>query len=149
MTALATETKYASTNPLDVMEEIVTANQWCDYRLHLAWSNDLSALHFSCALDIRVPQARHSAVHEVVGMINPKIWVGHFEVAQDDRMPIFRHTLLLRGANGATVEQLEDLLDVAIAECERFYPTFQFVIWGGKRPEEALQAALLETVGEA
>src|SRR5690606_18752873 len=102
MTALATETKYASTNPLDVMEEIVTANewahermsdeelvagiggQWCDYRLHLAWSNDLSALHFSCALDIRVPQARQTAVHEVVGMINPKIWVGHFEVAQDD-----------------------------------------------------------------
>jgi hypothetical protein len=167
MTALATETKYASTNPLDVMEEIVTANewahermsdeelvagiggQWCDYRLHLAWSNDLSALHFSCALDIRVPQARQTAVHEVIGMINPKIWVGHFEVAQDDRMPIFRHTLLLRGANGATVEQLEDLLDVAIAECERFYPTFQFVIWGGKKPEEALQAALLETVGEA
>jgi len=57
--------------------------------------------------------------------------------------------ILIAVPQAATVEQLEDLLDVAIAECERFYPTFQFVIWGGKRPEEALQAALLETVGEA
>ncbi|MGH6959444.1 MAG: YbjN domain-containing protein, partial [Dongiaceae bacterium] len=35
------------------------------------------------------------------------------------------------------------------SECERFFPAFQFVLWGGKSPEEALAAAMLETVGEA
>ncbi|MBX6322880.1 MAG: hypothetical protein IRY94_13705, partial [Rhodospirillaceae bacterium] len=57
--------------------------------------------------------------------------------------------VLLRGSGGATVEQLEDLVDIALNECERFYPAFQFVLWGGRSPEEAVQAAILETVGEA
>jgi len=44
---------------------------------------------------------------------------------------------------------VEDLLDVTISECERFYPAFQFLVWGGKSPSEALDAAIIETVGEA
>ena len=41
------------------------------------------------------------------------------------------------------------MVDIAITECERFYPAFQFVLWGGKSPVDALQAAMLECVGEA
>jgi len=62
---------------------------------------------------------------------------------------VFRHTTLLRGAGGASVEQLEDLVDIALTECERYYPAFQFVIWGGKNPSQAIAAAMLDTVGEA
>jgi hypothetical protein len=47
------------------------------------------------------------------------------------------------------VDQAQTIIDVAIDECERFYPVFQFIIWGGKTPEEALVAALVETHGEA
>ncbi|MGI9452435.1 MAG: YbjN domain-containing protein, partial [Geminicoccaceae bacterium] len=50
---------------------------------------------------------------------------------------------------GVSGELMEDLIDIAVAECERFYPAFQFVIWGGKPPVEALTAAMLETEGEA
>jgi hypothetical protein len=57
--------------------------------------------------------------------------------------------MLLRGARGASAESLEDMIDIAITECERFYPAFQFVLWGGKTPAEALEAAMLECVGEA
>ena len=32
---------------------------------------------------------------------------------------------------------------------ERFYPVFQFVLWGGKSPGEAISAALIDTHGEA
>ncbi len=167
MTALSTSERPPSPNPLDTMEEIVASNewthermsdwemvagvagQWCDYRLHCAWSDDLSALHFSCALDIRVPVGRQAAVNELLALINGKLWLGHFDLANEDRMPTFRHTVLLRGQRGATVEQLEDLLDAAIQECERHYPAFQFVIWGGRSPEEAVQASMLEPMGEA
>jgi hypothetical protein len=34
-------------------------------------------------------------------------------------------------------------------ECERFFPAFQYVIWGGKPPREAIQLSLLDVVGEA
>ena len=62
---------------------------------------------------------------------------------------MFRQTMLLRGSRGAAVEQLEDLVEIALSECERFYPAFQFVIWGGKSASEAVSAAILDTMGEA
>ena len=48
-----------------------------------------------------------------------------------------------------TLQQAELLIESAIDECERFYPVFQFVLWGGKSPKDALAAALIETQGEA
>ena len=39
--------------------------------------------------------------------------------------------------------------EAALEECERFYPVFQFVLWGGKSPGEAIAAALIDTHGEA
>ena len=62
---------------------------------------------------------------------------------------LFRHAVLLRGARGASSESLEDMVDIAITECERFFPAFQFVLNGGKSPDEALTAAMLECAGEA
>ena len=65
-------------------------------------------------------------------------------------MPLFRHSVLLRGTPSASVESLEDMVDIAMTECERFYPAFQFVLWGGKTPTDALaNAAMLECAGEA
>ena len=52
--------------------------------------------------------------------------------------PAFRYAVLLRGIGAASSEQVEDLVDIAVSECERFYPAFQLVIWGGKPPEEAM-----------
>ena len=75
--------------------------------------------------------------------------IPHFGMDSDDGMPLFRHSVLLCGAPGASAESLEDMVDIAITECERFYPAFQFVLWGGKPPAEALQAAMLECAGEA
>jgi hypothetical protein len=55
----------------------------------------------------------------------------------------------LRGVSGVSAEQVEDLVELALVECERFYPAFQLVIWGGKTAEEAMTAAILDPVGEA
>ncbi|HUA53271.1 MAG TPA: YbjN domain-containing protein [Candidatus Sulfotelmatobacter sp.] len=167
MTVALEESREPSPNPLDIVEEIVAANQWpfdraseeelvveisgkwCDYRLYFMWRDDVSALHFSCAFDARVPAARRRDAHDLLALVNEKLWLGHFEVSVDEGMPMFRHTVPLRGLTGASVEQLEDLVDSAFTECERFFPAFQFVIWGGKSASEALAAALFETVGEA
>ena len=66
-------------------------------------------------------------------------------------MILFRHAALLDpGSDGTlSIEQAEMLIEAALDECERFYPVFQFVLWGDKTPPEAIQAALVETVGEA
>ena len=40
-------------------------------------------------------------------------------------------------------------VEAAIEECDRFYPAFQFVLWGDKSPSEALAAAMVDAAGEA
>ena len=167
MTALSTETEIVATNPIDLVEEIVLANEWphdrssdeemvveisgrwCDYRLLFVWQEEISALHFSCSFDMKVPKARKTPVYELLAIVNEKMWLGHFDVCSDTGLPMFRHAVLLRGAMGASVEQIEDLVDMALTECERFYPAFQFVIWGGKTADEAVISAMIEPVGEA
>jgi hypothetical protein len=56
---------------------------------------------------------------------------------------------LLRGAFGTSVEQIEDLVEISLSECERFFPAFQLVVWGGKSAEEAIAAAMIDPIGEA
>ncbi len=155
------------TNPLDLIEEIIAAHEWpfdranddelmaqipsrwCDYRVYFAWSNDMRALHFSCAMDLKVPNHRRSKIDALLALVNERMWLGHFDLSSEDVQPTFRHAIPLRGARGATVEQLEDLVDVALHESERFYPAFQYVIWGGQDPVQAVTAACLDPIGEA
>ena len=154
-------------NPIDLVEEIVSANEWthdraseeelvveisgrwCDYRLYFVWQEELCAMHFSCGFDMKVPKGRRAAVYELLALANEKLWLGHFDLSSDDNTPAFRHAVLLRGVGPGSGEQVEDLVDIAVSECERFYPAFQLVLWGGKRAPEAITAAMIDPLGEA
>ena len=99
--------------------------------------------------DMKVPMAKRTPIYELLATINEKLWLGHFGLWDEEGVPMFRHTSLLRGGTGLSPEQIEDMVDLAVSECERFYPAFQFVIWGGKSAADAVASSLLETVGEA
>ena len=164
---MATDERDRAANPLDVLEQIVAANEWaferrsygemaaeapgkwCDYGLFFSWSPEISAMHFSCAFDLKVPPEGRAKLFELLALANEKLWIGHFGLESDDGQPVFRHSVLLRGAPGASAESLEDMVDIALTECERFFPAFQFVLWGGKPAAEALDCAMLDCVGEA
>jgi hypothetical protein len=156
-----------SSNPLDILEQIIAANEWaferrsdgemaaeapgkwCDYGLHFSWSHEISAMAFTCAFDMKVPADRRDKLYELLALANDRLWIGHFGIEVEDGVPVFRHSVLLRGSPSASAESLEDMVDIAITECERFFPAFQFVLWGGKAPAEALAASMLDCVGEA
>lgn len=166
MTTLSLETPVAGANPIDLVEEFVHANswphdrtsdeemvievagRWCAYRLHFVWEPSVNALQYSCSFELKVPRGRRIAAHELLAVVNERLWIGHFDLS-DDRNPAFRQAVLLRGAQGANVEQIEDLVDISLSECERFYPAFQLVVWGGKSAQEAIASAMIEPVGEA
>ena len=63
-------------------------------------------------------------------------------------MPVCRAPLD-GGDDGLSFEQAESLSEAALEECERFYPVFQFILWGDKTPAEAIAAALVDAAGEA
>ena len=157
----------APINPLDRIEQFVADNHWnwsregedeltvgvggdwCDYNMWFSWREEVSALIFCCAFEVRVPAAIQPALHKLLVLLNERLMLGHFDLWGKEGMLLFRQALLLRGSDGATAEQVEDMIEIALSESERYFPAIQFVLWGGKSPEEAIAAALLDTVGEA
>jgi hypothetical protein len=128
---------------------ILVAGQWSDYQVSFTWMADIEALHLACAFELRVPERRRSELIELASLINEQLWVGHFDVWSTDGIIMFRHALLLTGGIAPSDNQCEALLGIALDACERHYQAFQFVLWAGKSPREALESTLFETSGEA
>jgi hypothetical protein len=167
MTISAQSQVTRSSNPIDVVEELVGANDWIfsrhsdselmfevsghwsGYQMYFLWQHDMGALFFSCQLELRVPQTKRSEVFELLATVNENLWIGHFDLVSEGAAPVFRHTVPLRGAAGVSAEQLEDLIDAAVVECERFYPAIQMVVWGGRSITDALAVARMDTIGRA
>ena len=115
MTIASIDLKTAANNPLDILEELVSANEWpfdrssphemvveatgrwCDYRMFFVWREDVHALYFTCAFDMRISENRRGEITDLLALVNEKLWLGHFDLCSDNNMPMFRHTLLTRG----------------------------------------------------
>lgn len=111
-------------NPLDLIEQLVIAHEWphdrqsdedmaveiagkyCDYRLWFAWRPDIGALHLSVALDMKVQKAKRAQIIELLAALNERLWLGHFDLWSDERVPMFRYTMLVRGG-GLTAGHVE------------------------------------------
>jgi len=134
-------------------DEIVATvpGSWTQYELRGVWREADRVLQFLALPDIRVAADKRAAVYETIGLVNEQLWLGHFEIWSSNGMLLFRHAALLDSSaeSALTLQQAGTLIEAAIDECERFYPVFQFVLWGGKSPAEAIAAALIETHGEA
>ncbi|MWC45187.1 YbjN domain-containing protein [Sphingomonas carotinifaciens] len=124
---------------------------WTTYELRALWREDDSVLQFLAFPDIKVTDDRRAGVYEALALVNEQLWVGHFELWSSSGILLYRHAAMIDGGDDGTISlaAAELLVESAIEECERFYPVFQFVLWGGKSAKEALAAALIETQGEA
>jgi len=122
---------------------------WTTYQLRGVWRAEDNVLQLLCLPDIRVPSAKRREANELVTLINEQVWLGHFEIWSQGGVLLYRHGIMLGedGTLGLAMAQLA--VESAIAECDRFYPAFQFVLWGDKSPSEALDAALVDAAGEA
>jgi hypothetical protein len=154
-------------HPVDVIEQIAAGNAWAfdreeedeisitvsgswtDYQVAFTWLPHVEALHLGCAFDLRVNERHKSELLRLIALMNAQLWIGHFGHWEQENVILFRHALLLSGGTQPSRSQCEAALTAAINACERYYQCFQFVLWSGKRAEEALEAALFETMGEA
>ncbi len=167
MTKVSVLESDTTINPIDLVEDVAGANvwasdrqsadelavqitgQWCDMQMWFAWRPESHSLFITCALDMRVPEGSRDGVYPLLAKINERLWIGHFELWSEEGWPTFRHTLMSTQESPISVRVVEDVIDAARMECDRFYPAFQFVIWGGRDPDEAIDAALIEPVGRA
>lgn len=156
-------------NPLDNVEDILNSHNWvfnrlndselmvevagkhCDYRLFFIWQEDMSALQFCCQYDLTISKNNHDAAAQALMSLNESLWMGHFDIPKDTRVPSFRHTCLLRGIDrgSAGSEHIEDMVDISMVQCERFYSVFHFLSSTEVANDQTLSLALMDTSGEA
>ncbi len=75
---------------------------WCDYQLSINWREDIECLHLASAFDLKIPGARANEIYRLIAKINEQLWVGHFDLWSEDGLLMYRHALMLNGAEPNT-----------------------------------------------
>ena len=122
---------------------------WTTYQVRCVWRAEDRVLQLLCLPEVRVADHKQRAAHELLALINEQLWLGHFDIWSQGGVLVFRHALLLADDGMLGLATAQAAIDNAVAECDRFYPAFQFVLWGDKGAREALDAALVDAAGEA
>ena len=160
------ESENFTLNPIDVVEDVVYQKKWsfsraadhelvaelasklCEYRLYFSWSENISAMSFTITFDLRFPGSYYTTAYELLALINERLWIGHFDITSKNGIPAYRHTVL-SSENYILHKQLEDLLDIGIYECEKYYPCFQQVLFEKISPKDAVKFSNFEIIGQA
>ena len=167
MHAIENEAVERGEHPVDVVERLATLNEWAfdrqdvdeiailvsgvwaRYEVAITWIPEVESLHFSCAFDLKTPERKRAAIGELVQLINAQMWLGHFDLWTQENIVMFRHAHSLAGGARATDSQCRSLVEAALKACETYFQSFQFVLWAGRSPREAMDFAMFETVGTA
>ena len=153
-------------NPLDLVEDIVIANdweyerdsnnnihvevsgEWCDYQLSYGINEEYNLIYISCVLDLNIPEHRFKDMYALLVNLNEKLLIGHFEVWSDQNWPLLKQTFPIPTDQSLCRKQLEQASLLVLSECEKFYPAFQTFAWDNKDVHSTLQYLMLETQGE-
>ena len=123
--------------------------EWSHYQLSVTWQDEAEALVVICHLDLPYNDECREALLQVSSALNQELWLGHFVYDFDGDRLSLRHTLPLRGAGGATPEQIEDVVDIILGESELAYPVLYQVAVGEIAPADAAKLTLIAHQGEA
>ena len=154
-------------HPIDIVETLAEARSWDfdriaedqiamaiegswrTYSVTLAWSPRDETLRLICAFDLAPPARRVPALQAAMALANDRCWTGAFVLWREQKLMGYRYSLNLAGAAAASSAQINEMVRAAVMACERFYPAFQLVAWGGEKPEKALGIAMAEAYGRA
>ena len=115
----------------------------------LLGQKNIRAISFTITFDLKFPQNKIIKAYELIGLINEKLWLGHFDITSKNGIPAFRHTILSNVDSDFLHKKLENLVDIAIYECEKYYPSFQQVLFDEIEPSESLLFTNFEVLGSA
>ncbi|OCC25642.1 hypothetical protein MB02_00420 [Croceicoccus estronivorus] len=122
---------------------------WANYQLRGVWRAEDHVLQLLCLPDVRIPQNKRQEMFELLALVNEQLWLGHFDIWSNGSVLLYRHGMMLGDDGLLSLGQAQAVVEAAVSECDRFYPAFQFVLWGDKSPADALDSALVDPAGEA
>ncbi len=155
-------------NPLDCVEDVLSDNNWIydrmnneellvdvagsvfSYRLCFIWQEHMDALQILCHYDCHVSNANMPLAAEAMMQVNRAMWMGHFELTTENRVPCFRYTCLFHDRHGESVyTNIQDIVDVCFAQCERYQSVFQILASHQPTDPQVLSLAMMDTAGES
>lgn len=168
MSLSQTDFQTTDTEALDAIEEMLEAagwqheredgdesiqcicpTRWGEMGALFALRREPAALHFSVTLDVKPQAGKRAALAELVMLCNERLWLGHFDYWADEGVVIFRYTFSMMDRDEASLGEIRSTIAAAVSAVDRFVPAFNFLIWAGKSPREAIDAVMFETQGEA
>lgn len=157
-------------NPLDSVEELMESQNWvfnrmsdeelmvkvigksCSYNLYFIWQDEMNALQFCAQYDFEINESEMDKAARTLMTINENLWMGHFEIPKGTKTPSFRYTGLYNGLKQCgddSTSHISDLVEVALAQCEKHYAVFYFLSHANDANEQSLSLAMMETMGES
>ena len=155
-------------NPLDGVEDVLNAQNWSFnranrdelfvevkgrhalYRMMFAWDDQYNALQFCCEFDLQILDANTDLAFRTLGKINRALWLGHFDLCENTLVPSFRHTQLFRGQTQTSgAEHLQDLMQIAIDECDRNYSTLLMLSHENANDNDSFSLAMMTVAGQS
>lgn len=129
--------------------QVVAETRWGDMGALFAYRPEPAAVHYSVTLDVKPQEAKRAAIAELVMLANERLWLGHFDFWADDGVIIFRYTFPMEGRDELTEGEIRSVMIASVSAVDRFMPAFNFLVWAGKSPRDAIDAVMFETHGEA
>ena len=147
---------YMPYNPIDVVEQIFhhrsfelerrgnnevvieLQGKWKEMLVFFAWEENLRCLQISCFMDIEINVENKAKIFELLALANADLWLGHFSYWTEQNMPVYKHSIILNENQAAFEQQIEQMINLSINECERMYPIFYAVLTKGVEPRDAL-----------
>ncbi len=122
------------------LNEIVIEVQgkWTNMLLFFAWEEQLKCLHLSCFMNIENKSCDKSRIFELLALINENLWVGHFSYWAEHDAPVFKHSIIVDFQDLNFEHKLNQIIDIALSECEQLYPVFQAVLVQHIDPKQVL-----------
>lgn len=123
--------------------------RWGQYQLQVNWQPESEALMVRCHLELSLEEGVAEQMALLLGRLNQSLWLGHFSLDEQLGVIALRHTLTLRGAGGATPEQVEDVVDILLGQAEQAFPIIYRQAFGHDVSEGAAELVLMPVAGEA
>jgi hypothetical protein len=123
--------------------------QWGQYQLRVDWQEDLQVLCVHVMLDLLFDDVPTVRLETLLSELNGHLFLGHFRLSSDKRQVQLYYVLPLRGAGGATPEQIEDVVDILLGQCEQAAPGFAQLVFAPDWQASSAGLIMVPVAGQA
>jgi hypothetical protein len=156
-----------ASNPIDCLEDLISLQswpferlaedalvseiraRWHTYSVQFLWRSDVDTLVYACNYSLEVQETQRPDLFRLLICINDGLMSGCFNYSALENILSYRNSLRISADMSPGSRHLRDFIGDGIEECERYFLAFDMLLNRQQNPEQAYQAAVFETMGEA